>query len=210
MVEVLADLGHTIIGCARSQASIDDLRKQFPIPHRFDVVDIGSNDDVQTWAETIIHDMGPPDLLLNNAGLINESARIWETPPEEFSRLVDVNIKGVYHIVRHFVPAMVERNAGIIVNFSSGWGRSTSPMVGPYCATKFAVEGLSKALADELPPGMASIPLNPGVIHTDMLETCWGQEAANYPNPSKWAQRVVPFLLTLSAEQNGRSLTAPI
>ena len=210
MVEVLADLGHTIIGCARSQASIDDLRKQFPIPHRFDVVDIGSNGDVQTWAETIIHDMGPPDLLLNNAGLINESARIWETPPEEFSRLVDVNIKGVYHIVRHFVPAMVERNAGIIVNFSSGWGRSTSPMVGPYCATKFAVEGLSKALADELPPGMASIPLNPGVIHTDMLETCWGQEAANYPNPSKWAQRVVPFLLTLSAEQNGRSLTAPI
>ena len=169
MVEVLANLGHTIIGCARSEEAMVELRKQFPNPHRFDIVDISNNDDVQCWAERILYDMPPPDLLLNNAGLINESARIWETPPEEFSRLVDVNIKGVYHVVRHFVPAMVKRNAGIIVNFSSGWGRSTSPMVGPYCATKFAVEGLSKALADELPDGMAPIPLNPGVIHTDML-----------------------------------------
>lgn len=209
MAQGLAALGHTIIGCARSTASITQLREQFLKPHRFDVVDISNNNDVARWADAVITDGGPPELLLNNAGVINESAQLWETPPEEFARLVNVNILGVYHVVRHFVPAMVERNTGIIVNFSSGWGRSTSPLVGPYCTTKFAVEGFSKALAAELPDAMASIPLNPGVIHTEMLETCWGESASNFPSAEQWAKKVVPFLLSLSARDNGRSLTAP-
>jgi NAD(P)-dependent dehydrogenase (short-subunit alcohol dehydrogenase family) len=209
MAQGLAALGHTIIGCARSRASITQLQERFPKPHRFDVVDISNNNDVARWADAVITDGGPPELVLNNAGVINESAQLWETPPEEFARLVNVNILGVYHVVRHFVPAMVERNTGIIVNFSSGWGRSASPLVGPYCTTKFAVEGFSKALAAELPAAMASIPLNPGVIHTEMLETCWGETASNFPSAEQWAKKVVPYLLTLSARDNGRSLTAP-
>ncbi|MBN3944954.1 MAG: SDR family NAD(P)-dependent oxidoreductase, partial [Nostoc sp. NMS7] len=51
---------------------------------------------------------------------------LWEIPSEEFSDLIDINIKGVANIIRHFVPAMVKNKRGIIVNFSSGWGRSTS------------------------------------------------------------------------------------
>jgi len=63
------------------------------------------------------------------------------------------------------VPAMVRRGQGVIVNFSSGWGRSTDAGVAPYCATKWAIEGLTQALAQELPPGMAAVPLNPGIIN---------------------------------------------
>lgn len=209
MVEGLASLGHTLCGCASSTDSIAGLRKRYPSPHRFDTVDVSDDAQVGAWAETVIGEGGAPDLVLNNAALMNLSARIWETPPEEFARLIEVNILGVYHVVRHFVPAMVERNCGVIVNFSSGWGRSTSPLVGPYCTSKFAIEGFSKALADELPDGMASIPLNPGVIHTDMLETCWGEGAASFPSAEQWAKKVVPFLLTLNATHNGQSLTAP-
>ena len=80
----------------------------------------------------------------------------------EFTRLVDVNVRGVQNVIRHFVPAMVAKRKGVIVNLSSGWGRSTSPEVAPYCATKWAIEGLTQALADELPAGMAAVPLNPG------------------------------------------------
>ena len=95
------------------------------------------------------------------------------------------------------------------MNFSSGWGRSVSPEVAPYCATKYAIEGLTKALAAELPEGMAAVPLNPGVIDTDMLRSCFGKEAAAYPSPEEWADAAVPFLLRLGPKDNGKSLTAP-
>lgn len=68
----------------------------------------------------------------------------------------------------------------IIVNISSGWGRSTSPEVAPYCASKWAIEGLTQALAQELPSGMVTVALNPGIIHTDMLNICFGEEAKYY------------------------------
>jgi hypothetical protein len=64
-------------------------------------------------------------------------------------------------------------------------------------------------LAEELPYGLAAIPLNPGIIHTEMLESCFGGGAAAYPRPDVWAQKVVPFLLELGAEDNGDPLTAP-
>ena len=71
------------------------------------------------------------------------------------------------------------------------------------------MEGLSKALADELPGGLAAVAFNPGVIHTDMLESCFGSGAASYPDPSQWMQRAASFLLELDSADNGRSVTAP-
>lgn len=209
MTEEFIRLGHTVAGCARSPQAIAKLSDSFPRPHRFDVVDVSHDEQVAKWAQQVLAQIGAPDLLLNNAGLINENASLWNVPSDEFSRVVDVNIKGVFHIIRHFVPAMIERETGVVVNFSSGWGRSTSPMVGPYCATKWAIEGLTRALADDLPYGMAAIPLNPGVIHTDMLESCYGANAASYPRAEQWAKKVVPFLLDLGQEDNGDPLTAP-
>jgi NAD(P)-dependent dehydrogenase (short-subunit alcohol dehydrogenase family) len=102
---------------------------------------------------------------------------------------------------------MVERKSGVIVNFSSGWGRGVSPEVAPYCASKFAIEGLTKALAEELPEGMVAVPLNPGIINTGMLRQAWADGANAYPSPESWAQRAVPFILGISAKDNGRSLT---
>ena len=125
--------------------------------------------------------MPAPDLLLNNAATINPNAPLWKVSADEFSYVIDVNIKGVANVIRHFVPRMIERGSGVIVNFSSGWGRSTSPEVAPYCATKWAIEGLTRALAQELPAGMAAIPLNPGIINTDMLQSCFGESADDFP-----------------------------
>ncbi len=116
--------------------------------------------------------------MLNNAGVINRNARLWEVPEREFSQVIDVNIKGIANVIRHFVPAMVKRKRGVIVNFSSGWGRSTDAEVAPYCATKWAIEGLTQAFAQELPSGMAAVALNPGIINTDMLQSCFGGSAS--------------------------------
>jgi NAD(P)-dependent dehydrogenase (short-subunit alcohol dehydrogenase family) len=188
---------------------VDELDQALGPGGKFAVVDVTDDQAVARWAKKVLADGGPPDLLINNAALVNDTAPLWLVPPQQFSDVIDVNVKGVYHVIRHFVPAMIAAGRGVIVNFSSGWGRSTSPEVAPYCATKWAVEGLTQALAEELPKGMAAVPLNPGIIDTDMLRSCWGDGAGAYPSPQKWAKKAVPFLLKLKAADNGKPLTAP-
>ncbi len=204
-----AGLGHTVVGCGRSAEGIAALRKELGPPHRFNVVDVGSDARVARWAGHVLEACGPPDLLINNAALINRNAPLWQVPAAEFSDLIDVNIKGVANVLRHFLPAMVAKGSGVIVNFSSGWGRATDAEVAPYCASKWAIEGLTRSLAQELPKGMAAIPLNPGIIDTDMLRSSFGGEAGRYPSADEWAVNAVPFLLKLGPRDNGRPLTVP-
>jgi NAD(P)-dependent dehydrogenase (short-subunit alcohol dehydrogenase family) len=208
MTEEFVRLGHTVIGCARSVQAVAGLKKQFPPPHDFSALDVSSDGEVAAWAGRVLKSHGPPDLLLNNAALIARNAPLWEVPAREFSDVIDVNIKGVANVIRHFVPAMVTRGAGVIVNFSSGWGRSADAEVAPYCATKWAIEGLTSSLSQELPSGMAAVPLNPGIIDTDMLRSCFGGSSNSYPAPEKWAKTAVPFILKISAKDNGRQLSA--
>ncbi|QDV52647.1 SDR family oxidoreductase [Gimesia fumaroli] len=203
------EAGHTVIGCGRSAEKIAALSKQYGAAHQFSVVDIADDRSVQDWASSAIDQFGPPDLLLNNAAQINENAPLWEVPAEDFDSIIDVNIKGTANTIRHFLPVMLEQQTGVVVNFSSGWGRSTSAEVASYCATKWAIEGLTQALAQELPRGMAAIPLNPGIINTELLQSCFGSQAAHYPTAEEWAETAVPFLLGLSARDNGKQLTAP-
>jgi NAD(P)-dependent dehydrogenase (short-subunit alcohol dehydrogenase family) len=209
MVEEFIRRGHTVAGCGRSAAAVAELTRCHGATHDFAVVDVASDEAVQAWAKRILQSHGAPDLLLNNAAIINRNAPLWEVGAREFSDVVDVNLKGVANVIRHFVPAMIARRSGVIVNFSSGWGRSTSAEVAPYCATKWAMEGLTQALAQELPAGMAAVPLNPGIINTDMLRSCFGGSAATYPAAGEWAKLAVPFLLKLGAQDNGRPLTVP-
>jgi NAD(P)-dependent dehydrogenase (short-subunit alcohol dehydrogenase family) len=187
---------------------IFELRSTYPEPHSFDAVDVTEVVKVGMWAERVAG-AGAPDILINNAALMNHKAPLWRVSAAEFSKLVDVNIKGVANVIRAFVPMMVEAKRGVIVNLSSGWGRSTSPEVAPYCATKWAIEGLTKALAQELPEGMAAVPLNPGVINTEMLQKCFGADAVGYPKAQEWAEKAAPYILTLDSKDNGQSLSVP-
>jgi NAD(P)-dependent dehydrogenase (short-subunit alcohol dehydrogenase family) len=195
-----------VAGCGRDPAGIRDLEEHLSGPHSFRILDVTSP-EVDAWADEVVTKLGPPEILINNAALINEVRELWRVPPEEFSRIIDVNIKGVYNVTRAFLPAMLEAGRGLVVNLSSGWGRSVSPGVAPYCASKYAIEGMTKALAEELPAGMAAVPLSPGVVDTDMLRSAWAEGAASHPRPEEWAERAVPFLLGLGPEENGRSLT---
>ena len=207
LVAAFSVAGHTVVGCGRSDGHVRNLRTEFPGPHSFARVDVTDATAVSAWANDVIAKHGPPDLLVNNAALMNTPAPLWEVPADEFSAIIDVNVKGVFNVVRAFVPAMVARKSGVIVNLSSGWGRSTAPEVAPYCATKYAIEGLTLALAQELPTGMAAVPLNPGIIDTDMLRQAWADGASRYPKPDAWAKRAAPFLLALGAKDNGRPLS---
>jgi len=126
MVRRFIDLGWQIAGCGRNEARIDELSRKWPAPHFFSVCDVSREDDVAAFCAAILKQSGPPDLVLNNAAIINPNAPLWETGAEEFSRIIDINIKGPAAMMRHLLPAMLKRGGGVIVNFSSGWGRCTA------------------------------------------------------------------------------------
>jgi NAD(P)-dependent dehydrogenase (short-subunit alcohol dehydrogenase family) len=197
--------GHTVIGCGRS-AEIIEMRFTHPAPHDFAVVDVTDENKVAIWAEKATGLHSAPDILINNAALMNDPAPLWKVPAREFDRLIDVNVKGPVNVIRHFLPLMIARGRGVVVNLSSGWGRGTSPEVAPYCASKYAIEGLTQALAQELPAGLAAVALNPGVIDTDMLRQCWADSAGGYPKAAEWAKTAAPFILSLGPTHNGKSL----
>lgn len=210
MAQGFAERGHTVLGCGRSAAQLDSLRAELGEPHDFEVVDVASDQDVQRWAARLLASFGAPDLIVNNAALMNRTAPLWEVSAGELSALLEVNLGGTVNVIRHFVPAMLGAGQGVIVNFSSGWGKVTSPHVAPYCATKWGIEGLTRALAQELPPGLAAVPLNPGIINTEMLQTCWGEDADAYPDAATWGEVAVPFILELGPKDSGRTRNVPL
>jgi NAD(P)-dependent dehydrogenase (short-subunit alcohol dehydrogenase family) len=197
--------GHTVASCGRSGPAIFDFRFTHPEPNSFDAVDVTQPVKVSLWAERVLGAIGAPDFLINNAGLMNTPAPLWKVSADEMAKVVSVNILGVTNVIRAFAPAMIERGSGVIVNLSSGWGRSVAPEVAPYCATKWAIEGLTKALAEELPEGMAAVPLNPGIIDTEMLRICFSEGAGSYPKADAWASTAAPYILGLGPRDNGRS-----
>ena len=202
--------GHRVAGCARSQEIVDELLAKHGPLHHFAAVDVSDDEAVRIWACDVLAHLGAPDLLVNNAAVIAGNAPLWDIPVHEFDAVIDVNIKGTAHVLRHFLPAMIHRQSGVVVNFSSGWGRSTSPDVSAYCASKWAIEGLTQAVAQELPSGLCAVSLNPGIINTEMLQACFGKEsAAPYPTAPEWAQSAGPYLLGLGPKDNGQALTVP-
>ncbi len=209
MAEGMARRGHQILGCGRSQQSLASVRKALGSGHDLMSVDVTDGAAVAAWAAAISERYGAPDLILNNAGVINERAPLWQIASTDFDRVIDVNIKGTANVIRAFVPAMIERGHGVVINFSSGWGQETAPDVAPYCASKYAIEGLTGAFSQELPEGIGAIALSPGIIHTEMLDAAFGAEANSFPTPKTWARDAVPYILSLGPEHNGQSLRVP-
>ncbi|MBX2837175.1 MAG: SDR family oxidoreductase [Gammaproteobacteria bacterium] len=207
LLEEFVAAGHSVAGCARDESSISDLRNRFPSPHHFSVVDLSDDDSVGGWIATVVSEFGVPDLVINNAATINENAPLWEVPYADFAQLMATNVNGVFSVVRHVVPSMLEKKSGVIANLSSGWGRSVAAEVASYCGSKWAIEGMTLALAQDLPAGMSAVPVNPGIINTDMLQSCFGASASQAPSPAQWAKKAAPFFLGLQAKHNGQSLS---
>lgn len=212
MARSFAARGWRVSGCGTKQDAVERLAAELAKHengHLVRTCDVTSADEVAAMAAEILASAGAPDLLLNNAAIINSNAPLWEVSAEDFSRVIDVNLKGIHLVLRAFLPAMIARGSGVIVNFSSGWGRSTSPEVTPYCCTKWGVEGLTQALSQELPSGLTAVALNPGIIDTEMLQSTFGPSSADFPDPATWAEKAVPFLENLGPRDNGKALTAP-
>lgn len=207
LTDAFIEQGHAVAGCARSTEEVTTLRSLYPASCDFSVVDLASDADTGLWIDALVDRWGIPDLVINNAAIINPNMPLWEVPYSDFARLMQINVNGVFSVIRHIMPHLMEQRHGIIANLSSGWGRSVSADVASYCASKWAIEGMTLALAEDLPTGLAAVPVNPGVINTDMLQSCFGTSADEAPTPEEWAERAAPFFLSLSVADNGKSLS---
>lgn len=198
--------GWKVAGCGRSTKNIEELQKEFGPDHLFSTVNISDDRSVAQWANEVSSKMGSPAILINNAALINEPNVLWKVPPSEFSDIMNTNVIGTFHVIHHFIPLMIRRGSGTIVNISSSSGVEGEKNFSPYCASKFAIEGLTQSLAQELPPGLITVALDPGGINTEMLHKAYPGEENLYPTAEQRAKILVPFILNLSSKNNGKHI----
>ncbi|MFV5170208.1 SDR family oxidoreductase [Bacillus cereus] len=210
MVDRFHELGWNIYGCGRSKDKIEELKKQYSKIHDFQVIDVSDSQQVNNWANYILNTHTAPDMIINNASIVNQNAQLWKITAQEFENVINVNVNGVVNVIRAFVPAMVARKEGIIINMSSSWGREGEAELAPYCASKFAIEGITKSMALELPHGMAVVALDPGgSISTPMLKSCEPQYINESPTPETWSHKAIEYILNITIDKNGDSLTCP-
>lgn len=168
--------------------------------------DVGKDSDARKLAEAALSAFKAVDFLINNAAILAAPAPVVDTTQKTWEEVLGVNVIGTVNMIRHVLPSMQERGQGAIVNLSSGWGRVGEAGVASYCASKFAVEGLTQSVAAEAGPGVTVVAVNPGILATDMLASAWGKEHSRYPPPEKAAPRWLRLLESLKPALSGKSL----
>lgn len=138
------------------------------------VVDVADPDAMHALARRVLDRFGRLDFAVNNAGVVPSGAKpMWEADLQEWRRTVDVNLFGVLHGVRAFVPHLVEAGRGHVINVASLAGLAGTPLTASYGATKHAVVALSEMLEAELAMKGLSIGVSvvcPGFVRTSMTE----------------------------------------
>ena len=138
---------------------------------RIDVSDYGA---VNAVCSELVHRYGAPDVLVNNAG-VSLSGLIQDVTEEQWDILMDGNLKSMFNLCKAFVPGMVSRKSGCIVNISSMWGQVGASYESIYAASKGGVDAFTKSLAKELgPSGIRVNAVSPGCILTDMC-ACYSE-----------------------------------
>ena len=202
-----------VFGTCRSQNDAKRLASEFEGNHQFHPVDATDLLAMRSFAKHI-NSLGGADIVIANAGVINTREPLWEIDQATWKNHLDVNILGVVNAIQSFVPHMINAKHGTFIGISSGWGKSPSQGLAPYCASKFAVEGLIGCLALDL-EGVGSrvnaVALDPGGgINTDMLAMCLPDDHQDFRKGPDWARGAVDYILdTLVREKLTGSQKVP-
>lgn len=130
--------------------------------------DVSNMESVNAAVEKIRGELGPIEILVNNAG-ISKFGKFLEVDPEDWAKIIQVNVMGVYYVTRAVLPDMIEKNAGDIINLSSTAGQKGAPVTSAYSASKAAVIALSESLMLEVrKQNIRVVTLTPSTVATDM------------------------------------------
>lgn len=149
----LADLGATAVLCGRTRSALDSTAQA--IANRGGkaeavLCDVTNSLSIEKAFQQISSSTGRVDILVNNAGIKGFGGPVHELPPDEWDRILNTNLRGVYYMIRAFAPLMIRARSGHIVNISSLAGKNALPNGAAYAASKWALNGLSYSVAEEL------------------------------------------------------------
>ncbi|MEO5860195.1 MAG: SDR family oxidoreductase [Pyrinomonadaceae bacterium] len=148
---------------------------------KFIPLDVASREDCIRVAEKVHATRGDLDILVNNAG-IGHVGTILNTDAEDLERLFAVNVRGMFDLTKAFIPKMIDRKYGVIINLASIGGILAIRDRIAYCTTKFAVVGMTKCIAlDHALDGIRANAVCPGRVETDFVK----RRLAEYPDPKK-------------------------
>ncbi|MBK6640449.1 MAG: SDR family NAD(P)-dependent oxidoreductase [Bacteroidetes bacterium] len=167
-----AQFGWDVIITGRRQARLDQLEEEIINTYETRVFtlsfDVRNNEEVVAAIQSLPHEWKKIDVLVNNAGLASGLAAIQDGELSDWETMIDTNVKGLLYVTKAILPFMTERKSGHIINIGSIAGKEAYAKGNVYCATKHAVDALSKSMRiDLLPFGIKVTAINPGAAETE-------------------------------------------
>lgn len=197
--------GHTVVGTVRSAQAVREFEALSAHAAVARVLDVTDFDRIDGVVADIEANVGPVDVLVNNAGYGHEGI-MEEAPLAEMRRQFDVNVFGAVAMMKAVVPFMRERRRGRILNITSMGGHITMPGIAYYCGSKFALEGISESLGKELEPfGIAVTAVAPGSFRTDWA----GRSMARTPRSIADYDALFDPIRQAREEKSGKQLGDP-
>ena len=149
----LANLGATVVLCARTPKTLDAVAASIAEQGgkaEVRVCDVSDLSSVQNLAAEVEKAHGRLDILVNNAGIGAFTGPLHEMTPQDWEKVLNTNLRGVFYCIRAFAPLMIRQGGGHIVNISSLAGKNALPNGAAYAASKWGLNGLSYSVAEEL------------------------------------------------------------
>ena len=203
LTQELLRRGERVIATARDTSKLVGLEKKYPDTVRTFALDVTKPAEIESVAGKAIAAFGHVDVVVNNAGY-GVTGAIEEVAEDEFEPMFQTNVYGLIRTTRAFLPHLRERRSGHIINFSSIAGLIGTAGWGFYATSKFAVEGFSEALAEELKPlGVHVTVIEPGPFRTDFLGRSGKLAAKQIPAYSETAGKARQYLQSQSGRQAG-------
>ncbi|MBR3938663.1 MAG: SDR family NAD(P)-dependent oxidoreductase [Bacteroidales bacterium] len=170
--EIFAANGYNLIITGRRKEKLEELGEELVNKHKIDLIalnfDVRSNEAVNKAFDSLPEGWRNIDILVNNAGLAVGLGPIQEGVIDDWERMIDTNIKGLLYVSRKVLPWLVERKKGHVFNIASIAGKETYLNGNVYCATKTAVDSLSRAMRmDMVPYGIKVTNVAPGAVETE-------------------------------------------
>jgi len=207
-----------VIISSRSQQSTDnviqEIHDKFPSKKENILVlkcDVSQQSDVKSLVDISIKTFGKIDILINNAGIVYFKS-IMDTTAEEWNNTIDTNLKGIFLFTKEVLPYMLENKSGsIIINVSSGAGKSGFPNLSAYCASKFGVIGFSESIANELADNNVKVmAICPGGVDTkmieDMVDNGYTLSNRKLMKPEQVANKIYDMISNQKDYYNGQSI----